>query len=150
MHGSELFFDTSYIVRFYIEDHGFEAVRTLAEQTQCIVAAWHAQAEVVTALHRAYRERRLEQRTFHAAIDQFMFDCSNGLFRWLPLDGAVQQRLMNVLRKAPASAYIRGADALHLASAAEAGFGAVYSHDRHFLAASAIFGLRGLDVIAER
>jgi predicted nucleic acid-binding protein len=150
MHGSELFFDTSYIFRFYIEDHGYEAVRKLAEQTQCIVAAWHAQAEVVTALHRAYRERRLEQRTFGAAVDQFMFDCSNGLFRWLPLDGAVQQRLMNVLRKAPASAYLRGADALHLACAAEAGFDDVYSHDRHFLASCALFGLRGLNVIAER
>ena len=141
------FFDTSYLVRFYLEDAGFEAVREFARAERAIAAAWHAQSEVVAALHRAFRERGMGQGAFQASLDQFRDDNQDGIFHWLPLTDGVRKRVEQVFRKAPASVFLRSADALHLACAAEHGFKAVYSNDRHFLAAAPLFGLRGVNVI---
>ncbi len=141
------FFDTSYLVRLYLEDAGFEEVRALAETGQGIAAAWHAHSEVVAALHRAFRERRMEHRAFQAAVDQFMADSQTGLFEWLALTAGVRKRVEQIFRKAPVSVFLRAADALHLACASEHGIQDVYSNDRHFLAAAPLFGLRGNNVI---
>jgi predicted nucleic acid-binding protein len=141
------FFDTSYLVRLYLEDAGFEVVRELAGAKRALAAAWHAQSEVVSALHRAFRERGMEQSAFQAALEQFREDNQEGLFHWLPLTDGVLKRVEQVFWKAPASVFLRSADALHLACAAEHGFKDVYSNDRHFLAAAPLFGLRGVNVI---
>ena len=80
-----LFFDTCYLVRLYLEDAGYEAVRELAGTGLVIATAWHAQAEVVAALHRAARERHMEPTTYRAVLALFSHDRAASLFRWLPL-----------------------------------------------------------------
>ncbi len=147
MRADSPFFDTSYLVRLYLEDAGFEVVRERAGVGRAVAAAWHAQAEVVAALHRAFRERKIEQGPFQSVVDQFVSDSANGLFEWHPLTEGAQKRLAQVFREAPATVFLRAADALHLACAAENGFREVYSNDRHFLAAAPLFGLRGVDLI---
>ena len=147
MPGEPAFFDTSYLVRLYLEDHGFEVVRRLAGQASVVAAAWHAQAELAAAFHRAYRERGIPDDAYHAMASQFTADRNANLFVWHPLNEAVLRRLETVLQSAPNTLYLRAADALHLACAAEHGFAEVYSNDRHFLAAAPLFGIRGIDVL---
>ena len=58
------FFDTSYLVRFYLEDSGFEAVRKLAGAERAVAAAWHARAETVAAL------KAFDNRPLRIALDK--------------------------------------------------------------------------------
>ena len=141
------YFDTSYLVRLYLRDHGFEAVRERASSAASIASAWHAQAEITAALHRSFREGRLQQGVYLRALDQFIAESNDGLFVWLPLTDPVQQRVEQFYQTAPATVFLRAADALHLACAPEHGYREVHSHDRHFLAAAPLFGLRSVNVI---
>lgn len=141
------YFDTSYLVRLYLQDRGFEEVRKLAGGGRVIVSAWHAQAEIVAALHRSFREGRLQHDAYLSVLEQFISDSRDGFYHWLPLTGSIQQRVEQFFWKAPGTVFLRAADALHLASAAEHGFAEVHSNDRHFLNAAPLFGLRGVNVI---
>lgn len=141
------YFDTSYLARLYLRDHGFEEVRELAGSGISIASAWHAQAEIIAAFHRAFREGHLQQGAYLTALEQFINDSKDGLFRWLPLTDSIQQRLEQFFGKAADTTFLRAADALHLACAAEHSFTEVYSNDRHFLAAAPLFGLIGVNVI---
>ena len=142
-----LYFDTSYMVRLYLEDNGFEAVRKLASAASTLVSAWHGQAETIAALHRAYREGRFTADRYLFALNQFQEEQHSSHFFWCALTDKVQARLEKAFQSAPSSTFLRSADALHLACAAEYGFKEVYSNDRHFLAAAPSFGLQGLNVI---
>ena len=77
----------------------------------------------------------------------FEADCAAGGIRLLPLTAAIVDSVARVFATAPATSYLRAADALHLASAADFGFTEIYSNDRHLLAAAPLFGLRGVNVI---
>jgi len=50
-------------------------------------------------------------------------------------------------RQRPAAVFLRAADAIHLATAAESEFRIVYSNDAHLLAAAKYFGIEGRNVI---
>lgn len=141
------YFDTSYLVRLYLRDPGFEAVRGIADRSAVISSAWHAQAEVVAAFHRAYREQRLDHGAYLAVLEQFLADAGKGMFHWLPLTIPVQRHVETFFQNASATTFLRSADALHLACAAEGGFHEVFSNDRHLLAAAPLFGLKGINRI---
>lgn len=141
------YFDTSYVVRLYLQDDGFAKVRELAGSVAGISSAWHAQAEIIAAFHRAFREGRLTQSAYDTVLAQFLNEAADGFYRWLPLTDYIQKRIEYFFREASATTFIRAADALHLACAAEHGFSEVYSNDRHFLLAAQLFGLKGVNVI---
>ena len=143
-----IYLDTSYLVRLYLEDRGYEQVRDLA-RTDRVASAWLGRIETLTAFHRALRERRLSQDAYRLSVEQFLEDCVQGGFVWFPLAPELGDRIERVLREAPSSVFLRTADALHLACAAEHGLLVVYSNDRHLLAAAPLFGLRGVNVIPD-
>jgi predicted nucleic acid-binding protein len=147
MTANPLYFDTSYLVRLYLEDNGFEAVRKLAAEAPALASAWHAQVETIAALHRAYREGRFNAEQYLLALNQFKEEQHSSHFLWCALTDKVQARLERAFQSAPPSPFLRSADALHLACAAEHGFKEVYSNDRHFLAAAPYFGLKGINLI---
>jgi predicted nucleic acid-binding protein len=141
-----IFFDTSYLIRLYLDEPGATAIRALAK-VQPIAASWHAQAELLCTFHWAYREGRLDYEGYQAQRSQFYNDQAADAFKWLPISASTLSHLDLMLADAPATSFLRAADALHLACAAEHGFQEVYSNDRHFLAAAPLFGLKGINII---
>lgn len=141
-----IYLDTSYLARLYLEDSGFAIVRELAA-TNHVACAAHGQAEALAAFHRKLREGAVTPKSYQALLDQFEADREAGAFHWLPAGPEVLARVRSVYAGLPRTVYLRGADALHLATAAANGFKVVYSHDRHLLAAAPHFKLKGLDLL---
>jgi predicted nucleic acid-binding protein len=141
-----IYLDVSYIVRLYVEDPGWEAVRTLAGQAP-VACSLHGQAEVIAALHRKFREGVFTASVFRQILDQFDLDCVNDAYRWLPLSPKVIARVRESYGTLPPSVFLRASDALHLASASENRFLEIYSNDQQLLRGAQNFALKGIDII---
>jgi predicted nucleic acid-binding protein len=141
-----IYFDTSYLVRLYYQDPGADRVRALAA-TDHVACAAHGQAEMIAAFHRKLREAAIRQAAYAALVGQVRAHIEAGAFRWLAQNDDILSRIRQVYEKLPATVFLRAADAIHLAAAAEAGLRVVYSNDGHLLAAAKHFGLEGKNVI---
>ena len=80
----------------------------------------------------AARLRRMYEDDVHA-----------GVWTLLPITLGVLDEVARRVAALHVSVCIRPADAIHLTTAAEAGFGDVWTSDRHMLAAARAFGLVG-------
>jgi predicted nucleic acid-binding protein len=140
------YFDTSYLVRCYLEDEGWEKVRALAEE-EAVACCALGHAEAASAFHRKLREAALTPEQYEEVCLQFRDDCSDGLWKWLPVDAGMAGRVASKYAMLPSTVFIRAADALHLQCAQENGFSVAYSHDRQLLAAAPQFWLVGTDII---
>jgi predicted nucleic acid-binding protein len=144
-----IYFDTSYLVRLYYADPGADAVRALAA-TDHLACAAHGQAEMMAAFHRKLREGTIRSPAYAALLGQVRTHIEVGAFLWLAQNEEIMARIRNVYRKLPAAVFLRGADAVHLATATEAGFRIIYSNDGHLLAAAKHFGIEGRNVIGQK
>jgi predicted nucleic acid-binding protein len=141
-----IYFDTSYLVRLYYEDAGADAVRALAA-TENVACAAHGQTEMIAAFHRKLREGAIRPTAYAALLGQVRAHNEAGAFQWLAQGPEILARIADVYAQLPATVFLRAADAIHLATAAESGFQAVYSNDGHLLAAAKYFGIDGKNVI---
>jgi predicted nucleic acid-binding protein len=141
-----IYFDSSYLVRLYLPDVGWENVRKLGGTDQ-IASSLHGKAETISAFHRQFREGILTKLDFHVALQQFENESNAGVFHWLPLSEVIIDRVRRAYANLRPSVSLRSADALHLACAAENNFKEVYAKDARFLSAANEFGLKGLNVI---
>ncbi len=144
-----IYFDTSYLVRLYFEEPGSAEVRQLAASDH-VACSTLGQAEAVAAFHRKLREGAITPKSYRAVLAQFETDLAEGAFHWLVSGPAVLSSIRETYAKLPRTVYLRGADAMHLATAANHGFGMIYSNDKHLLAAASHFQLMGDNVIAQR
>ncbi len=141
-----LYFDTSYIVRLYTTDPGWEKVRALAA-TDSLTCSIQGYAETMGAFHRKFRERAISQKELREVMSQFERDSKAGGFQWVPLWHDTISRVAAAYASLPATNALRAADAIHLATAAESGLRSIYSNDAKLLSASGHFGLSGVNVI---
>ena len=141
-----IFCDTGYLVRLYLEDHGFELVRELCASDDIATAA-HAQAEIPSAIHRASRERRISRSEFESLMEQYQTDCLHGAFLWQAITDEVFSKMGENYQSLSSDIFLRASGALHLACARDHGFKEIYSNDKNLLAATSHFGLRGKNVI---
>jgi|SRR6185295_9651183 len=139
------YLDVSYILRLYVEDPGWESVRTLAAQDP-VACSLHGRAEVVAAFHRKFHEGTITRSSYNHVLDQFETDCDNDAYHWLPLSPAVIERVAETYRILPTSVFLRASDALHLACACENRFRKIYSNDLRLIGAAEHFDLKGVNI----
>ena len=144
---SPAYYDTSYLLRLQLTEPGSMEVRSHASTVLEIHTAQHGHAEFASAAFRKVREGILTQPEYRRLSAQFRADCAATTIVLLPLTDAIIDRVENAFLTAPPTTYLRAADALHLATAAEHGFAEIYSNDKHLLAAAPLFGLMGVNVI---
>ena len=142
-----IYLDSSYLVRLYYKDAGYQVVRDLAAK-DAVACAQHGQAEVMAALHRKVREGSLRSNLYRIVLQEFAKEIRAGAFNWLPLSPAIFDRLHVVFAGLPPIIFLRAADAMHLSAAAENGLREIYSNDENLLAAAPHFGLRGVNVVS--
>jgi hypothetical protein len=122
-----IYFDTSYLARLYYQDAGGDAIRALAG-TDHVACSAHGQAEMMAAFHRKLREGAIRPAADAALMGQVRAHTEAGASRWLAQDSEIFLRIRHVYQKLPAAVFLRAADAIHLASAAESEFRIVYSN----------------------
>ena len=143
-----IYLDSSYLVKLYIREHGSEQVESwLSAQSAQVVCCLHGRLELVAALKRQQRQSRLNEAHLRAIVKRLEQEEKTGAIRWLPINPLLMESACAQMQKIAPSIFLRTADALHLACAADAGLKAIYSHDRHLLAAAPHFGLKGIDII---
>lgn len=141
------YYDTAFLLKLYWSENGSDEVRDHASNLDVIVCSLHGKAELITAAHRKFREGSATRIQIKALLEQIETDHRAGALHWLPITDQHLQHVSQAFAKAPAKTFLRAADALHLASAAEERFSEIYSNDRHLLAAASLFALSGKNVI---
>ena len=141
-----MYFDTCYIAKFYFNEAESARVRGLVRKADCIYSSLWAMAEVHAVVHRRMREGALSPIDARDLAALFSEHIEDGLWNLLPVNEALLRRTSALLVSAPRDLFLRTADAVHLTTAQEIGERAVWTNDRHMLAAASYFGLTGRSV----
>jgi len=139
-----IYFDSCYLAKLYLMEPDSERVRAHAESSSGLACCAIGRGEIVATFHRHFRDDRLTQREFKQLCAQVELDLEGGLWRELPVTSALVESQARRMAALPAEVFLRAADALHLACAADAGLQEVYSSGRHLVAAAPHFGLRAV------
>ncbi len=138
-----MYFDTSYIAKFYFNEPQSAKIRELVRGADSIYSSLWAFAEFHAVLHRHMREGVLAGNEVRDLAASFCEHVAEGLWKLIPVNEALIRKTSTLILAAPPDLFIRTADAIHLATAQETGQLEVWTNDRHMLAAAAYFGLMG-------
>ena len=142
-----IYFDTSYVIKCYLNEAGSAELRRLAESANGIGCCLHGRLEFWTAVKRNVREKLITSPEADATFQRLVEDETAGVWHWFPVQPEMIELACRRVASAADSIFLRAADALHLACAAEHGFADFFTHDRHLLAAAPVFGIAAKDVI---
>lgn len=141
-----MYFDTSYIAKFYFNEPESLRVRELVRKADAIYSSLWASAEFHAVIHRRLREGSSTVADARDLASLFAEHIEQGLWNLMPVHEALLRRTSALMISAPRDLFIRTADAVHLMTAREMGEHDVWTNDRHMLAAAAYFGLTGRSV----
>lgn len=141
-----LYFDTAYVAKCYINEPDSEAVRKLVQTSSGMYTSIWSVAEMGCVFQRQIREFKMPKSEAALARDFFLADLQDGVWSVLPISERFLFRVELLINTLPPSLYLRAGDAIHLVSAQEAGFTEIWSNDRRVLQAAPSFGLTGKSV----
>lgn len=138
-----MYFDTSYIAKFYLNEPESDDVRGLARKSRRIRSSAWAFTEFHAVLHRHIRERRCSPAEARGFASEFSAHIETGIWELLPVREPLLRRTGALIVSAPNNMLLRAGDAVHLTTALDAGELEVWTSDRRMLAAAPYFGLNG-------
>lgn len=142
-----IYLDTSYIVKCYVSEPGSDRILAWLEGRRGMVCSLHGRIEFHSAMHRHFQAGRLTATQVRKVMRQLEADEANGIWTWLAVSSALVHQACVTLAGLDRATCLRAADALHLATAADAGCENLYSHDRHLLSAAPVFGVSAHDIL---
>jgi predicted nucleic acid-binding protein len=142
-----IYFDTAYLAKCYLNEHGSAEVRNLAAGKERVACCAFGRIELAATILRNLREATITRLQNRVILRQFDSDETAHIWTWLPVTPELMAAAAAKFRSLKPSIYLRSADALHLACAVEHGFKEIWSNDRHLLNAAAAFKIRGRNVI---
>jgi uncharacterized protein len=140
------YFDSSYVAKCYLNDPDSGRVRGLVQDPVPLYSSALCIPEVACAVHRRYREQLLSRRQARALLGRFRSHVEGGTWSIVPISEGLLWEVREAMRQLPASVFLRSGDAIHLVSARRYGFDAVWTNDRHMVAAASHFRLRAMTV----
>jgi predicted nucleic acid-binding protein len=141
-----VYFDTSYIAKFYFNEPESPRVRKLVRKADVLHSSLWALAEFHAVIHRRLREGSSSASDARDLASRFSEHIKEGLWILIPVNQALLRRTSSLLITAPRDLFLRTADAVHLVTAHDIGEREVWTNDRHMLAAASHFGLTGRSV----
>lgn len=138
-----MYFDTSYIAKFYLDEPESPLIRALVKNTSRVRSSIWALVEFHAVLHRQVREAGYSPADVRQVASQFSEHIAAGLWDLLPIREPLLRRTAGLILSAPSDLFLRAGDAVHLTAAVDAGEFEVWTNDRRMLAAAPYFGLNG-------
>ena len=136
----KVFLDSSAFAKRYVNEHGSDRVSTLCQRAESLVVSVICLPELVSALCRLVRERRLAKADFRKLKAAAISDLADVDICQVTPDVVVSA--ISLLESNP----LRAMDALHLACALAVGTDLFVSADRQQLAAARKAGLKVANV----
>ncbi len=141
-----LYFDTAYIAKCYLNEPDGKRVRKLAQSASGLTSSVWSVVELSCVFHRHVREGSLTARQALTQFEFFQSDLQRGVWNLLPVAEGILLWSAEKAIRLPSTIFLRSGDAVHLASARDAGFTEIWTNDQHLLAAAPHFGLTGKSV----
>jgi predicted nucleic acid-binding protein len=144
-----MYLDSAYIAKFYVNERDSAAVRKAVRAGTNICSSLWAVIEVIAVFHRHVREGSLTRQQGHELADLFRNHVEADLWGLIPVTDALLRRTAILIRGIQSDAFLRAGDAIHLATAMDAGELEIWTNDRHLIGAAGQVGLIGRSVAAD-
>jgi predicted nucleic acid-binding protein len=138
-----VYFDSAYIAKCYLPETDGPEVRALARSASGLCSSALSIAELACVFHRQAREGRIPAESIAAIRQQFQEDLEQEVWSLVPVTDRLLRLVERLIRGLPPSCLLRAGDAIHLATAIDAGFREIWTNDRRLLEAAEAAGLRG-------
>lgn len=141
-----MYLDSAYIAKYYVNEPDADAVRNLIRAADSLHSSAWALVEMTSVFHRHIREGSLSLRQGQQLMDLFRSHVDDAVWQFSPIHTSLLETTATLIRGLPKKVPLRAGDAIHIATALELGEQAIWTNDRHLLAAAAHFGLAGRSV----